>query len=131
MIMILRYMRDRKTHKNTLKTIRMHMEKLEVRVANECKDAFTALQTHLTEINGSDREVPFRSFPDFMANVLFPGNEMETKDLLARLSAPSSKFPETPQVIISDFTCRLFELILIVLSSTFLFFRLLSSEGCL
>ena len=97
------------------------MEELEVRVANECngKDAFTVVQTHLTEINGSDREVPFRSFPDFIANVLFPGNEMETKDLLARLSAPSSKFPETPQEIISDFTCRLFELIVTVFSSTF------------
>ena len=46
------------------------MEKLEMRVANECKDAFTALQTHLTDLQGDVADIPFRTFSDFMANVL-------------------------------------------------------------
>ena len=74
------------------------MEKLEMRVANECKDAFTALQMQLTDVNGNIAEIPFRPFSDFMSSVLFPGTEAETKDLLARLSAPSSKVVETARL---------------------------------
>ena len=67
-----------------------------MRVANECKDAFTALQTHLTDMQGDVADIPFRPFADFMTNVLFPGSESETRDLLAKLSAPTSKVVETP-----------------------------------
>ena len=62
------------------------------------QDAFTALQTHLTDLQGDVAEIPFRPFSEFMSNVLFPGQEAETKDLLARLSSPSSKVIETPKV---------------------------------
>ena len=74
------------------------MEKLEMRVANECKDAFTALQMQLTDDHGNVAEIPFRPFSDFMSSVLFPGAEADTKGLLARLSAPSSKVVETPRL---------------------------------
>ena len=76
----------------------MHMEKVEMRVANECKDAFTALQTHLTDLQGSLADIPYRPFSDFLANVLFPGSEPETRELVARLSAPSSKTVLTLQL---------------------------------
>ena len=69
-----------------------------MRVANECKDAFTALQMQLTDVHGNIAEIPFRPFSDFMANVLFPGTEPDTKDLLARLSAPDSKVVETARI---------------------------------
>ena len=62
------------------------MEKIEVRLAEECKQVFTELQTDLADLNSdfSQATIPYHSFDDYALKVLFPGEKINFI-LLARL----------------------------------------------
>lgn len=51
------------------------MEKIEVRLAEECKQVFTELQTDLADLNSdfSPATIPYHSFDEYALKVLFPG----------------------------------------------------------
>ncbi|ESO84358.1 hypothetical protein LOTGIDRAFT_168803 [Lottia gigantea] len=61
-----------------MKKMRIQMDSLESRVANECKEAFAELQTDMTELT-SDHvgqiSIPFWDYRTFCMKVLFPGQE--------------------------------------------------------
>ena len=54
------------------------MEKIEVRLAEECKQVFTELQTDLADLNSdfSQATIPYHSFDDYALKVLFPGKKI-------------------------------------------------------
>lgn len=91
----MKFQRTQRIHRSHVKTMRLQVEKLEMRVANECKEAFTTLQTELNANIDID-QVPYRHFSNFICEVLFPG--VENKELLARLHSPRTKVATTPQI---------------------------------
>ncbi|XP_050411553.1 plexin-A4 isoform X3 [Patella vulgata] len=61
-----------------MKKMRIQMDNLESRVANECKEAFAELQTDMTELtsdNVGQVSIPFWDYRTFCMKVLFPGHE--------------------------------------------------------
>ena len=59
------------------------MEKIEVRLAEECKQVFTELQTDLADLNSdfSQATIPYHSFDDYALKVLFPGEKLRVISL--------------------------------------------------
>ena len=51
------------------------MERIEHRLAEECKQVFTELQTDLADLNSdfSPATIPYLSFDEYAVKVLFPG----------------------------------------------------------
>ena len=51
------------------------MEKIEIRLAEECKQVFTELQTDLADLNSdfSPATIPYHSFDEYALKILFPG----------------------------------------------------------
>uniref|UniRef100_A0A8D8U1H8 Plexin-A4 n=1 Tax=Cacopsylla melanoneura TaxID=428564 RepID=A0A8D8U1H8_9HEMI len=71
----------RKSTKNTsgLKRIRKQMDVLELRVAEECKEAFIELQTEITDMTGdlTGDGIPFLDYRTYTMMNLFPNGELE------------------------------------------------------
>ena len=63
------------------------MEKIEVRLAEECKQVFTELQTDLADLNSdfSQATIPYHSFDDYALKVLFPGKKITCRTVTLSL----------------------------------------------
>ncbi|KAL1449869.1 hypothetical protein WDU94_002341 [Cyamophila willieti] len=70
------------------------MEILEGRVAAECKDAFTELQTEMTDLTKelTTDGIPFRDYRNYVMNVLFPNSEHQG---VLHFKCPEVKHKET------------------------------------
>ncbi|XP_025108035.1 plexin-A4-like isoform X2 [Pomacea canaliculata] len=69
-----------------MKKMRIQMDMLEARVANECKEAFAELQTDMTELTSDmygQVTIPFWDYRTYCMNIMFPGadDHSVTKDL--------------------------------------------------
>lgn len=64
------------------------MEKIEVRLAEECKQVFTELQTDLADLNSdfSQATIPYHSFDDYALKVLFPGEKLRVISWVSNFS---------------------------------------------
>uniref|UniRef100_A0A7E4UM35 Sema domain-containing protein n=1 Tax=Panagrellus redivivus TaxID=6233 RepID=A0A7E4UM35_PANRE len=75
-LIIICYRRLNKTHNKEMLTMKHQMTTIEMKIAQECKEAFHELQTNLNAIAGSLPEgtpfIPFLSYQDYTARILFP-----------------------------------------------------------
>ncbi|KAL8574219.1 hypothetical protein ACOMHN_027873 [Nucella lapillus] len=61
-----------------MKKMRIQMDMLEARVANECKEAFAELQTDMTELTSDTYgqvTIPFWDYRTYCMRIMFPGSE--------------------------------------------------------
>ncbi|XP_076447874.1 plexin-A2-like isoform X2 [Babylonia areolata] len=61
-----------------MKKMRIQMDMLEARVANECKEAFAELQTDMTELTSDTYgqvTIPFWDYRSYCMRIMFPGSE--------------------------------------------------------
>lgn len=73
--------------KKQLKFMQNEFENLEMRVANECKEAFTELQTDIDEFRSTLDQTgpPFNEFSTYIMHILFPkANESEKMFLIGK-----------------------------------------------
>uniref|UniRef100_A0AC34RQY4 Sema domain-containing protein n=1 Tax=Panagrolaimus sp. JU765 TaxID=591449 RepID=A0AC34RQY4_9BILA len=70
------YRKKNTSHNRQLRTLKHQMTTIEMKVAQECKEAFHELQTNLNAIAGSLPDgtsfIPFLSYQDYTARILFP-----------------------------------------------------------
>ncbi|XP_041350001.1 plexin-A2-like isoform X2 [Gigantopelta aegis] len=77
-IVIIAYQVKSRRSNDMMKKMRIQMDSLEARVANECKEAFAELQTDMTELTSDlygQVSIPFWDYRTYCMNVLFPGVE--------------------------------------------------------
>lgn len=75
-VLLVLYKRKNNSHNRQLRTLKHQMTSIEMKVAQECKEAFHELQTNLNAIAGSLPDgtsfIPFLSYQDYTARILFP-----------------------------------------------------------
>ncbi|XP_048252946.1 plexin-A2-like isoform X3 [Haliotis rufescens] len=77
-IVIIAYQVKSRRSNDMMKRMRIQMDSLEARVANECKEAFAELQTDMTELTSDlygQVSIPFWDYRTYCMKVLFPGVE--------------------------------------------------------
>ncbi|KAE9550575.1 hypothetical protein FO519_006202, partial [Halicephalobus sp. NKZ332] len=76
LVLMVLYRRKNNSHNRQLRTLKHQMTSIEMKVAQECKEAFHELQTNLNAIAGSLPDgtsfIPFLSYQDYTARILFP-----------------------------------------------------------
>ena len=76
LIVFILYRRKNSSHNRQLRTLKHQMTSIEMKVAQECKEAFHELQTNLNAIAGSLPDgtsfIPFLSYYDYSSRILFP-----------------------------------------------------------
>uniref|UniRef100_A0A915EUN6 Sema domain-containing protein n=1 Tax=Ditylenchus dipsaci TaxID=166011 RepID=A0A915EUN6_9BILA len=70
------YRRKSTSHNRQMRYLKNQMNSIEMKVAQECKEAFHELQTNMNALAGSMPQgasfIPFLSYPDYAARILFP-----------------------------------------------------------
>ncbi|KAL5475134.1 hypothetical protein EMCRGX_G027193 [Ephydatia muelleri] len=75
-IIVVVYRRDSVKKRQQVSALMLQMETLETNMAEECKRAFTELQTELQDVvNVRDKNYPYRDFRSFAMKFLFPTAE--------------------------------------------------------
>ncbi|KAL3114962.1 hypothetical protein niasHT_011398 [Heterodera trifolii] len=89
------YRRKSTSHNRQLRYLKAQMNSIEMRVAQECKEAFHELQTNINALAGSVPQgtsfIPFLPYADYAARILFPNYPGHTHPALCPLSVDQDR----------------------------------------
>lgn len=75
LLLVILYRRKSNSHNRQLRYLKNQMNTIEMKVAQECKEAFHELQTNINALAGSMPQgtsfIPFLSYSDYASRVIF------------------------------------------------------------
>ncbi|KAI1715743.1 plexin cytoplasmic rasGAP domain-containing protein [Ditylenchus destructor] len=97
LLFVIIYRRKSTSHNRQMRYLKNQMNSIEMRVAQECKEAFHELQTNMNAIAGSLPQgasfIPFLTYQDYAARILFP-HAYNNHPVLRELTVDQDRGPQ-------------------------------------